>query len=315
MQPGPLLPFRSALAGNGLSLERTNSNTLQINLGLLCNQTCNHCHLSAGPDRTEVMDPKTMSEVIVYAKRGRFPVVDITGGAPELNPWIDVLIEGLAALPCKIMFRSNLSALSSRTGERVLSLLKRHRVAIVASFPSLNEAQTDSQRGEGVFQASLTAIRNLNEAGYGLQGSEYELDLVSNPAGAFLPPDQAQAEKRFKEILHKKWSLFFHNLFTFANAPLGRFRQWLRESGNLDPYLQRLASAFNPCAVAGVMCRSLVSVSWEGYLYDCDFNLAADLPMGGRRVHVSEAPSPPLPGTPIATAEHCYTCTAGAGFT
>lgn len=311
----PLLPFRSILAGNGLSLERTNSNTLQINLGLLCNQTCNHCHLSAGPDRTEVMDPKTMSEVIVYAERGRFPVVDITGGAPELNPWIEVLIEGLAALPCRIMFRSNLSALSSRTGERILSLLKRHRVAIVASFPSLNEAQTDSQRGKGVFQASLMAIKKLNEAGYGLEGSEYELDLVSNPAGAFLPPDQGQAEKRFKEILQKKWSLSFHNLFTFANAPLGRFRQWLRESGNLDPYLQRLASAFNACAVAGVMCRSLVSVSWEGYLYDCDFNLAADLPMGGRRVHVSEAQCPPLPGAPIATAEHCYTCTAGAGFT
>jgi len=314
MLQSPIPSFRSALAEKGLTLERSACRTLQINMGLLCNQRCNHCHLGAGPERTEVMDLNTVSEVIAYAQRGRFEVVDITGGAPELNPWIDALIEGLAALPRRILFRTNLSALSIGAGERILSLLKRYRVAIVASFPSLDERQTDSQRGKGVFPASLAAIRKLNVEGYGLD-LRYELDLVSNPAGAFLPPAQAQAEKRFREILRKKWGLSFHNLFTFANAPLGRFRQWLQVSGNLDSYLSTLFSAFNPCALAGVMCRSLVSISWEGYLYDCDFNVAADLPTTGRRVHVSEMACAPPPGAPIATAEHCYTCTAGAGFT
>ncbi|RJR33428.1 MAG: radical SAM/Cys-rich domain protein [Desulfobacteraceae bacterium] len=314
MLPSPIPSFWSTLAGKGLSLERSACRTLQINLGLLCNQRCNHCHLEAGPDRTEVMDLDTISEVIAYAKRGRFQVVDITGGAPELNPWVDSLIKWLSELPCRIIFRSNLTALNSGTGERILSLLKRHQAAIVASFPSLDEKQADSQRGKGVFSAGLAAIKRLNSEGYG-SDPRYELDLVSNPAGAFLPPAQAQAEKRFREILEKRWGLSFHNLFTFANAPLGRFRQWLQASGNLEGYLARLASAFNSCALAGVMCRSLVSISWEGYLYDCDFNLSADLPIGGRKVHVSEAACAPPPGAPIATAEHCYTCTAGAGFT
>lgn len=186
---------------------------------------------------------------------------------------------------------------------------------IVASFPSCNEAQSDSQRGRGVFRMSLDALRKLNAMGYGQDGTGLELNLVANPTGAFLPTPQTQMEQRFREVLKKNWGIVFNRLHAFANVPLGRFRQWLVQSGNLESYLQRLASSFNPCAVEGLMCRTLVSVSWDGYLYDCDFNLARDLPLGGKKTHVSEMEGPPEPGIPIAVGDHCYTCTAGAGFT
>ena len=308
-------PFRETLSRNRLRLDRETTNILQINVGFLCNQRCRHCHLSAGPGRKENMDAETVSEVVSYAERSHFEVIDITGGAPELNPNIVKLIEGVSSLSPRIMFRSNLSALNDGKREHLLGLLKEHRVVIVASFPSLNEAQADSQRGEGIFQSSIEVLRRLNAIGYGEEGSGLELNLVSNPTGAFLPSSQTQIEKRFRQVLEKKWGIVFDNFFAFANVPLGRFRQWLLQSGNLETYLGRIASSFNACAIEGLMCRTLVSVSWEGCLYDCDFNLARGLYMGGRKVHVSEMSGPPPPGSPIAVADHCYTCTAGAGFT
>lgn len=311
----PLDPFRQTLARQALKLERGRTTTLQINVGLLCNQSCRHCHLGAGPDRQENMSTETAEEVIAYAERSRFEVVDITGGAPELNPNIETLIKQLFSLAPRLMIRSNLSALAERKGDEWIEILKGHRVVIVASFPSYNEAQSDSQRGKGVFKASIDALRKLNAMGYGQRGTGLELDLVSNPTGAFLPTPQGQMEQRFREVLKKKWGIVFNHLYSFANVPLGRFRQWLLQSGNLESYLQRLASRFNPCAVQGLMCRTLVSVSWDGSLYDCDFNLARDLPLGGTRTHVSHMEGPPEPGSPIAVGDHCYTCTAGAGFT
>lgn len=311
----PLDPFRQTLARQALKLERGRTTTLQINVGLLCNQSCRHCHLGAGPDRQENMSTETAEEVIAYAERSRFEVVDITGGAPELNPNIETLIKQLFSLAPRLMIRSNLSALAARKGDEWIEILKGHRVVIVASFPSYNEAQSDSQRGKGVFKASIDALRKLNAMGYGQSGTGLELDLVSNPTGAFLPTPQGQMEQRFREVLKKKWGIVFNHLYSFANVPLGRFRQWLLQSGNLESYLQRLASRFNPCAVEGLMCRTLVSVSWDGSLYDCDFNLARDLPLGGTRTHVSHMEGPPEPGSPIAVGDHCYTCTAGAGFT
>jgi radical SAM/Cys-rich protein len=312
---GPLEPFRNTLAKQALKLERGKTATLQINVGLLCNQSCRHCHLGAGPGRREIMSAVTAKEVIAYAERSRFEVIDITGGAPELNPNIGTLIQRLSSLAPRLMIRSNLSALAEEKRGEWTRLLKDHRVVIVASFPSYDEAQTDSQRGRGVFQVSIDALRKLNAMGYGQGGTGLELDLVSNPTGAFLPTPQGPMEQRFREVLKKKWGIVFNHLYSFANAPLGRFRQWLLQSGNLESYLQRLASRFNPCAVQGLMCRTLVSVSWDGYLYDCDFNLARDLPAGGRRTHVSHMEGPPEPGSPIAVGDHCYTCTAGAGFT
>jgi radical SAM/Cys-rich protein len=187
-------------------------------------------------------------------------------------------------------------------------------VAVVASFPSLQEGQTDAQRGSGVFRTSLTALRQLNELGYGREGSGLELDLVSNPSGAFPPPPQAEAERRFRRELRNRWGLEFNHLLVFANVPLGRFRDWLDHSGNLQRYQEKLASGFNPAALNEVMCRTLISVSWNGYLYDCDFNLALNLPYSGRETHVTEMAGPPPAGTPIRVGNHCYACTAGSGF-
>jgi radical SAM/Cys-rich protein len=307
--------FKQTLGTHGIKLERAKTTTLQVNVGLLCNQSCLHCHLEAGPGRRENMSAETAEAVIAYAGSGEFGTVDITGGAPELNPNLVMLIEGLSAPGRRLMLRTNLSALNDGTKEYLFDLLKIHQVVVVASFPSLNEAQADSQRGNGTFLSAIAALKKLNAIGYGLEGSGLELNLVSNPAGAFLPASQKEMEKRFRQVLKQKFGIVFNNFFVFANMPLGRFRQWLIRSGNLEAYLARLVSTFNPCAVDGLMCRTLVSVSWDGYLYDCDFNLSRDLPLGGRKVHVSQIKGRPQPGSPIAVAEHCYTCTAGAGFT
>ena len=308
-------PFRQTLARHGLSLTRMKATTLQVNVGLLCNQTCRHCHLEAGPNRKEVMSKETVDQVVAMAERFPFEVIDITGGAPELNPNLAGMIERLAPLPSRLILRSNLTALAQGKRDHLIDLCKRHRVVIVVSFPSLNEMQLESQRGKGVFRVSIGVLRELNSIGYGKPDSGLELNVVSNPTGAFLPSSQEQLERRFRQILRNKWGIVFNHLFAFANAPLGRFRHWLESSDNLDKYLQKLATSFNPCAIDGLMCRSLISVSWDGYLFDCDFNQAANLYLEGKKTHISELIELPEPGEPIAISYHCYTCTAGSGFT
>ena len=307
-------PFSRTLAVHGLELRRGTTTTLQINLGLRCNQGCRHCHLEAGPHREEMMPWETAQEVIRFARRSAFPVIDLTGGAPELHPCLSQMIENLAPLTQRIMLRCNLTVLAEEKRDDLLEICRTHRVVIVASLPSLNSSQTEAQRGQGVFVKSLATLKRMNEMGYGQPGAALELNLVSNPVGAFLPVGQAQAEKRFRQELREKWKIEFNQLFTFANVPLGRFRIWLEETGNLGAYLKKLASGFNPCTLGGVMCRSLVSVDWDGHLYDCDFNLAKGIYLGGRKRHVSEMAGPPEPGEAIATSDHCYACTAGSGF-
>ncbi|MBT8372471.1 MAG: arsenosugar biosynthesis radical SAM protein ArsS [Deltaproteobacteria bacterium] len=309
-----IVPFKLTLANHNLALVRNKTHTLQINLGFLCNQICQHCHLSAGPGRKENMNLKTVDAVVEYAARSGFETIDITGGAPELNPNLGYLIEKISPYASRVMLRSNLSVMKDKFSD-LADLLKSHRVVLVASFPSINIAQTDSQRGDGIFDDSITVLKKLNDIGYGPNGAGLELHLVSNPTGAYLPPVQEQAEKRFHQVLENKWGVVFNNLYSFANVPLGRFRQWLLRSGNFEKYMTKLTSNFSACAVEGLMCRTLVSVSWDGYLYDCDFNLAQGLLMGGRKIHVSDLRGPPKPGSNIATADHCYTCTAGSGFT
>lgn len=309
-----VVPFNLTLAEHHLKLVRNVTHTLQINMGFLCNQICRHCHLEAGPDRKENMSLETVNAAVGCAEKWGFETIDITGGAPELNPHLPHLIEKISPCAQRIMLRSNLSALNTRFDD-LADMLKSRRVVIVASFPSLNLTQTDRQRGKGIFQESLNVLKKLNDIGYGLNGSGLELNLVSNPTGAFLPPSQEQTEKRYHQILENKWGIRFDNLYSFANVPLGRFRRWLLKTNNFDGYIHKLSSNFNPCAVNGLMCRSLISVSWDGYLYDCDFNLARGLFMGGQKIHVSQLQGPPKPGSPIATADHCYTCTAGSGFT
>jgi len=307
--------FAQTLAQHGLRLVREKTHTLQINTGLLCNQACRHCHLEAGPTRKEVMDRETMDQVADYAARGGFQTADVTGGAPEMVPGIDYLLTRLADVAPRVMLRSNLTAIRESAREHLGLLCRDLKIVLVCSLPATHASQTDAQRGSGVMDCSVSALQWLNSLGYGQPGTGLELNLVSNPAGAFMPPDQGRAEKRFRRDLQRKWGIVFNNLYTFANVPLGRFRTWLEASGNYEQYMTRLAEAFNPGAGAGLMCRSLVSVNWKGELYDCDFHLAKDIPLGGTRQHVTAEDGPPIPGTSIATAEHCFACTAGAGFT
>jgi radical SAM/Cys-rich protein len=308
-------PFSATLAKHGLELRKGLIDTLQINVGLLCNQACRHCHLEAGPSRSEMMSRETIDEVVAYAERAPFQVVDITGGAPEMNPHLSYLIEKMSPLAPRLMLRANLTALAQQNTDGLIGLCEEHRVAIVASFASVSASQTASQRGPGVLERSVEMIRKLNDHGYGRAGTGLEINLVSNPTGAFLPVSQSQAEKKFRSDLERKWGLSFNHLFTFANVPLGRFLSWLRDSGNLESYMQKLAASFNPCTVASLMCRTFVSVNWDGYLYDCDFNLARGAYLGGRKRHVSQMKCRPELGTRIPTGNHCYACTAGSGFT
>jgi len=306
--------FQKILAGNELQLLRGKTTTLQINVGRLCNLACKHCHVDAGPGRKEVMSRKTMDAVICYARRHHFSAIDITGGAPELVPDIQHLLAELSPLAPTMMLRTNLVALLDETRQDILDLCIRLKVALVASFPSVNRSQADAQRGDGFWEQSIAMLQHLNSLGYGRAGSGLELHLVSNPAGAFMPADQCSAEKKFKEDLGRKWGIEFTNLFTFANVPLGRIKWWLEQSGNLENYQEKLSGSFNPGTLEGLMCRSLISVSWDGYLYDCDFNLAAGLPYSGKPVHVSVADMPEE-GCPIMTDDYCFACTAGSGFT
>jgi radical SAM/Cys-rich protein len=306
--------FDRNLARYGLNLVRGKTRTLQVNVGYLCDLFCRHCHLKAGPGRREVMGIETMNDVIAYASRVRFETIDITGGAPELVPGIQSFLARLGPLTRKLILRTNLVALREDAASGLMQFCRQMGVVVVASFPSTNPAQADALRGKGFWEKGIEVLRDLNQLGYGCPGRGLMMDLVVNPTGAFLPGNQGQAEKKFKQHLERHGVVFNH-LFNFANAPLGRYRTWLEVSGNLDHYLKTLFSRFNPATVEGLMCRSLISVSWDGTLYDCDFNIAAGLPHGAAKVHVSSMMGYPKEGAVIATGDHCYACTAGVGFT
>ena len=308
-------PFHKTLSDAGIKLTRRKTSVLQINTGLLCNQACKHCHLSAGPGKAELMDRKTIDNIAAFATRNNFSSIDITGGAPEMNPELAYMIETFLPLTPEIIIRSNLSALYEANDDTLLTCFKNAGVVITASFPSVNEKQADAQRGNGIFNKSLFMLQRLNTIGYGIEASGLVLNLVSNPSGAFMPTSQEQAENRFRSILKSKWDIRFSNLYSFANVPLGRYKDWLEKSGNYPAYVSKLADSFNPETVEGLMCRNLMSVSWDGYIYDCDFNLAAGLFAGGQKTHISELEQPFPDGTEIAVENHCYACTAGSGFT
>jgi len=261
------------------------------------------------------MSRETMGEVIAFARRASFREADITGGAPEMVPDLPFLIRGLAPLVPRIMLRTNLTALAAKEREPLLDLCIEKHVVLMASLPSTDPAKTDLQRGQGVADAGIAMLVKLNAIGYGVEGTGLELNLVSNPVGAHLPAAQARAERKFKLDMRRKWGVNFNRLFSLANVPMGRYRKWLIDSGNYDKYIKALAEGFSPCTVAGLMCRTLISVSWDGFLYDCDFNLSAGRFHGGCRTHVSDVPGKPTPGTPIEVGDYCYSCTAGSGFT
>ncbi|HBD10305.1 MAG TPA: DUF3641 domain-containing protein [Syntrophobacteraceae bacterium] len=307
--------FHDTLIAHGLDLTRGVTDTLQINVGLRCNQLCQHCHLEAGPHRREEMSPEVAEQVVRLAETHSLAAIDITGGAPELVPILGSLVSRLAPLTPRLMLRCNLTALTDGHRDALIHDLTRHRVVIVASLPSTSDAQLEAQRGSGVFQRSLATLQQLNALGYGHPQSGLELNLVANPTGAFLASPQAQTERRFRVSLEKRWGIVFNHLYTFTNVPLGRFQQWLQRTGNLESYMGKLAASFNPCTLEGLMCRTLLSVSWDGHLFDCDFNLARGLFLGGRRQHLSQITDLPAPGSPIAVSDHCFACTAGSGFT
>lgn len=307
--------FEDTLLQHGLELTRGETTTLQVNVGLACDLACRHCHLEAGPARTELMSGETVEAVIACAERIRFATIDITGGAPELLPQLPGLLERLAPLTSRLIVRTNLTALARPESATLPELYRQQRVVIIASLPAVNASQSEAQRGSGTWETSMAVLRHLNGIGYGMEGSGLELDLVANPTGAFLPTGQAQAERRFHQDLQRRYGISFSNLYTFANVPLGRFRGWLERSGNLEGYLQKLSESFNPCTLPGLMCRSLISVDWNGFLYDCDFNLSVGLHHSEQKLHITQLSNLPAPGTPIPVGDHCYSCTAGSGFT
>jgi radical SAM/Cys-rich protein len=313
--PDGNVPFEHRLAQAGLlPLQATGITVFQINVGKLCNQTCRHCHVDAGPDRTEIMSRDTAELCIRALAQTDIPTVDLTGGAPELNRNFRWLVEQARALGRHVMDRCNLSVLLLPSQADLGEFLAEHHVEIVASLPSYRTSQTDAQRGTGVFDKSLDALRLLNGLGYGRPGSGLNLTLVHNPVGAFLPPRQDAIEAQFRKELRTRHGIEFNRLYTITNMPVSRFLEFLVESGNYEGYMERLANAFNPTAAAGVMCRYTLSVGWDGRLYDCDFNQMLDVTVAdGLPSHIRDFNPAQLHQRRIVTGNHCYGCTAGAG--
>ena len=310
--------FALALADAGFApLRATGVEVLQVNVGKLCNQTCAHCHVDAGPERSERMTAATAERVLEVLAASDIPTLDITGGAPELTDVFEPLVRGARALGRRVIDRCNLTVLTTAPLAHLPVFLAEHGVEVVASLPHPRKLATDRQRGEGVFEASLEGLRRLNAVGYGDPARGLSLTLVSNPVGAFLPAQQASLEAEWKRELFERHGIRFDRLIALTNMPISRYLEWLERSGNLQGYLQTLVDAFNPAAVAGVMCRTTLSVGWDGRLYDCDFNQMLELPLDGAAARHLDDLDPTrllaLGRRTIRTARHCFGCTAGAG--
>ena len=308
--------FKRRLEEEGLRLERQAPRSLQVNLGKLCNLACVHCHVNAGPGRKEIMDRPTIARVIDWiGSSPSIETIDLTGGAPEMNPDFQEFVSIVRAIrpDATIIDRCNLTILLEPGYESVAEFLAEHSVQIVASMPCYQPENVDLQRGEGVFDASIEALKRLNALGYGSR-PELSLHLVYNPIGAVLPPDQSALEADYKEALRTEFGIEFDRLFTITNMPIARFLAQLKREGKLESYRQLLIDSFNPASVGGLMCRDTISVDWQGLVFDCDFNQMLDMPLGGKRNRfLWEFDSEALSSGAIATGEHCFGCTAGAG--
>ncbi|MGH9711827.1 MAG: arsenosugar biosynthesis radical SAM (seleno)protein ArsS [Candidatus Acidiferrales bacterium] len=311
--------FEQALRENGCEvLARVEVKTLQISVGKFCNQACHHCHVEAGPKRTETMPPNVARRVLeILAASPSITSVDITGGAPELNPNFHWVVREARGLGRHIIDRCNLTVLFEPGKDHLGEFLAENEVEIIASLPCYTAANVDQQRGRGVFEKSIRALQTLNQLGYGLPGSKLNLNLVYNPLGASLPPPQERLEADYKRQLQEQFGIQFHHLFTLTNMPIKRFAAYLDQNQMFEPYMSLLVNHFNPCTVSQLMCRSLVSVGWDGKLYDCDFNQMLDMDMAGtdgQPLTIWDLDSfSVLAGNRIATASHCFGCTAGAG--
>jgi radical SAM/Cys-rich protein len=307
--------FEQALAGGALwPLRPTAIEVFQVNVGKLCNQTCRHCHVDAGPDRREVMSRETMEACLVALAGTSIPTVDITGGAPELNPHFRWFVEACRRLGRHVIDRCNLTILETAPHADLPEFFARHEVEVVCSLPHYRALGTDRQRGEGVYAKSIAALRRLNAVGYGTGRADRRLVLVTNPVGAFLPAGQASLESEWKRELFRSHGVTFDALHTITNMPISRFLEWLVDSDNLESYMARLVEAYNPAAAPGVMCRNTISIGWDGRLYDCDFNQMLELPVEpGAGLHVRDFDLAALERRAIVTGPHCFGCTAGAG--
>ncbi|WP_417784969.1 arsenosugar biosynthesis radical SAM (seleno)protein ArsS [Tenacibaculum sp.] len=288
---------------------------LQINLGYMCNQVCAHCHVDAGPDRKEIMTIETMEQCLEVIRKTGAHTLDLTGGAPEMNPNFRWFVEEASNAGIKdFIVRSNLTIIRANKKYHDLpEFFKKHNVHVVSSMPHWTRGKTDKQRGDGVFDKSIEALKMLNAVGYGIEGTGLQLDLVYNPSGAFLPGDQAALESDFKKALKEDFNIVFNSLFAITNLPISRFLDYLIASENYEDYMYSLVEAYNPMAVENVMCTNTLSVSWDGYLYDCDFNQMLNLKVASKSQHISEYNEALLQNRNIIINQHCYGCTAGAG--
>ncbi|MDX1693356.1 MAG: arsenosugar biosynthesis radical SAM protein ArsS [Ketobacteraceae bacterium] len=306
-------------------VRRASLEILQVNLGYLCNLSCTHCHVNAGPNRTELMDAETVDTVIQVMETLQVNTLDLTGGAPELNPEFRRLVAAGRRLGVEVIDRCNLTVLNEPGQEDLADFLAAEQVRVVASLPCYSEKNVDSQRGKGVFDGSVAGLRKLNALGYGKPGSGLVLDLVYNPGGAFLPPPQEALERDYKAQLRDNFGIEFDNLLTITNMPISRFGAVLLAQGGFESYMNLLRESYSAKNLAGVMCRNTVSVDWQGYLYDCDFNQMLDIKLslsdeqspvngeGDGKVHINELLTWDLNNNPVVVADHCFGCTAGQG--
>ncbi len=313
-----LVPFQQKLeAINLYPLKPTALEIFQINVGKMCNQVCKHCHVDAGPDRKEIMTKETMLHCVEVIKNNpSFTTVDLTGGAPEMNPDFRFFVEEIKKVnqQIKIIVRCNLTIiLANKKYHDLPDFFKQHNIEVVSSLPFYSKDRTDKQRGDGVFDDSIKALQMLNAVGYGIPESGFILNLVYNPAGAFLPPSQTALEQEFKSALKKDFDISFNNLFAITNLPISRYLDYLLQSGNYEKYMEKLIAAFNPVAAANVMCRNTLSIGWDGFIYDCDFNQMLELKVNCNSKHISQFDQQILIDRNIVINQHCYGCTAGAG--
>lgn len=307
--------FAQALEQHCLTLNHERTQVLQINVGKKCNQTCAHCHVNAGPARKEMMTRETMERILEWLARTEIPTVDITGGAPELNPHFRYVVERLKALsqPRHVIDRCNLTILEEPGQEGLAEFLAAHQVEIIASLPCYSSGNVDAQRGEGVFAKSIAGLQRLNALGYGTHAL-LSLNLVYNPVGAHLPGPQTELETDYKRELAQTFGIVFNHLYTITNMPIARFAAFLRQSGQLEEYQELLVHSFNPASVEGLMCRSTLNVGWRGEVYDCDFNQMLGMQWrNGKPLFLWDIDSHQVEGRSIATGDHCFGCTAGAG--
>ncbi len=298
------------------AIRRKRLETLQVNLGYKCNQSCVHCHVNAGPTRTEMMSREIINDVLAFVQASHIGKLDVTGGAPELNLHFRDLVRAARNLGVHVMDRCNLTILEQPGQENLAQFLADHAVEVVASLPCYLEENVDAQRGKGVFEASIRALKTLNGLGYGQPGRGLELNLVYNPQGPVLPPAQGKLEDDYRRHLGERFGVVFNHLYVITNMPIERFGSMLISKGQFEHYMNLLKNAYQPANLESVMCRNLISVDWRGYVYDCDFNQMLGLPLsykGRPQVHLRDLIGRDLTGNAIVVADHCYGCTAGQG--